>query len=247
MISVNTVVMETTRRCNMKCEHCLRGEPQNKSMSRQHIVDFFRQIDCIGDIVFTGGEPTLPSGLKVIEDFLSYWRTRTCELNIGSFYIATNGKVWRPELPGIVAELYNYCSDNEISSVHISSDQWHDNVPDQRKYFKHKLNEELYYLIGRPEFVSDRGEIEQRYILEEGRGTQFATGRTFKPEDIEVSNYRGVSLHGDGEIYLNCNGNVINGCDWSYESQEDPDNIICKASDDLEEVFFQYGQLQEAA
>jgi hypothetical protein len=23
-----------------------------------------------------------------------------------------------------------------------------------------------------------------------------------------------------GNEYLNCNGNIINGCDWSYENQE---------------------------
>ena len=31
--------------------------------------------------------------------------------------------------------------------------------------------------------------------------------------------------------YLNCKGNIIAGCDWSYESQDNPERIVCNVGD----------------
>ena len=37
MILIKSVALEGTRRCNAKCDHCMRGEPQNLDMSREVI------------------------------------------------------------------------------------------------------------------------------------------------------------------------------------------------------------------
>lgn len=58
-ITFGSIVVETTRRCNMRCRHCLRGEPQNKDIDLAYIDALLNQADIIDSVVFTGGEPTL--------------------------------------------------------------------------------------------------------------------------------------------------------------------------------------------
>ena len=40
-ISIDSLVLEITRRCNMSCEHCMRGEAQNIDMDLSIIDKIF--------------------------------------------------------------------------------------------------------------------------------------------------------------------------------------------------------------
>lgn len=55
----NDLTIELTRRCNMCCSHCLRGDAQDKSMHIAHIDALLDQTQVIGHLHFAGGEPTL--------------------------------------------------------------------------------------------------------------------------------------------------------------------------------------------
>ena len=124
MIEIYSFIIETTRRCNMRCRHCLRGDPENKAMKRKYLDSFLSQVGYISSVTFTGGEPTLPSGMNAICDFMD-----SCckyKVDVGGFYIVTNGKVWRPEFATLVNELWVFCSDNEASGIDISGDQFHE-------------------------------------------------------------------------------------------------------------------------
>ena len=52
-------ILEITRRCQLKCAHCLRGDAQNLDMSEEIIDAFLEQTAGIERLFFTGGEPTL--------------------------------------------------------------------------------------------------------------------------------------------------------------------------------------------
>jgi hypothetical protein len=58
--------------------------------------------------------------------------------------------------------------------------------------------------------------------IAEGRGADLPSTRQNERELLEIEDGNIT----EGNIYLNCEGNVIAGCDWSYESQRDPRNII---------------------
>jgi hypothetical protein len=58
-------------------------------------------------------------------------------------------------------------------------------------------------------------------IIAEGRGTDW-DGRVNSREEFEIDE----DNIQEGSVYLNCEGYIIGGCDWSYESQRDEDNII---------------------
>ena len=55
-ISCNSLMLEITRRCNMACAHCLRGDAENVDMNRTLIEQVFSQTEQVGALVFSGGE-----------------------------------------------------------------------------------------------------------------------------------------------------------------------------------------------
>jgi hypothetical protein len=56
--------------------------------------------------------------------------------------------------------------------------------------------------------------------------------------DSEIRN--GVISYTEGDLYLNCKGNIINGCDWSFENQDNPKNIISHVSTFDPKMLYKY-------
>lgn len=55
----NELALEVTRRCNMACDHCLRGDAQDADLSTMDIDNILDQTEAIGKLILTGGEPTM--------------------------------------------------------------------------------------------------------------------------------------------------------------------------------------------
>jgi len=147
-VSISDIVIEVTRRCNMNCCHCMRGEPQNIDMDLNYVRALFKQIDMISNITLSGGEPSLvPHILTSIIDI-----AKEEEVEIDSFYIATNAKVVTDEFMKALIKWWLFCRDN--GSVAISSDDYHENIDEDniRKLeafrFVEKRNEDCHYNHG---------------------------------------------------------------------------------------------------
>lgn len=56
-IEVNNLILEVTRRCNMHCAHCLRGNAQSIDMPPNLIKNVLKTIDGALSVTFTGGSP----------------------------------------------------------------------------------------------------------------------------------------------------------------------------------------------
>jgi len=58
---IDNLYFEVTRRCNMKCGHCLRGCAQKVDLTIDIVDRFLRlnEVTSIGRIGFSGGEPSL--------------------------------------------------------------------------------------------------------------------------------------------------------------------------------------------
>lgn len=123
-ISVDNLIIETTRRCNMRCKHCLRGEAQKKDIDLFIIDQALYQIDQIGSLTFSGGEPSMnvPAIIHTLE------KARELKVGIGSFYIATNGKKISEEFVLACLRLYAYAEEKESCQVSFSNDQYHAGV-----------------------------------------------------------------------------------------------------------------------
>ncbi len=86
LILPNTVKLELTNRCNLKCKHCLASAgASNQELTLQDIESILQQAKALGvsAIGLVGGEPLLRRDLGAIIDIISQLRL--------SFSISTNG------------------------------------------------------------------------------------------------------------------------------------------------------------
>jgi hypothetical protein len=218
----------------MICDHCLRGKAQNRKMKYSYMSDVIRQYDYISCVTFTGGEPSLNPG--AINDFIQI--CRVSDVEVGNFYIATNAKRASNKFMDAIYNIRSFCTNNEISSVTISNDDFHNNS----LYTIDKLKSMF-------SFVNDRynthdynkfsmiGMINQGYYAE-----NYGDGRENKPESFEYFDMEIFKEQGDLQeviLMLNCNGKVILGCDWSYENQNK--HKLCSSDESIFEALLKKG------
>ena len=235
--------IEVTRKCNMQCEHCLRGAAQRKTISDHHIYRFFSLIDSISTLTITGGEPTLAmDSLEQIKHRIQY---ESCD--VGSFYMVTNGKSINVErLAEWTADMKFVCSDNDISSIGFSFDQFHTSTFNWKQLQKQKRNyvalqeilEEEYGIdnSANHSFVYKHSDEKWTYdrLLQQGRAEDFGsiepTKELFEIDNDDDDNYFCVN---DGILYLSCNGYIVAGCNWSYNTIDNDESIRIAHIDDL--------------
>lgn len=210
--NIYSLVIEVTRRCNMNCRHCLRGDAQNIDIPIEYVDKLFSQVDSISTITFSGGEPSLiPQKLIDILEIAKKY-----DVNIGNFYIVTNGKLVTPEFIYVVIQWYAYCDDNEISGIALSRDDYHENIPE------HNLK-----ILRSLKFFEERNLIPDpinNNWIREGRAQDFGIRQPDTCYNIEVYDCN-IDIQ-EGDMYLNCKGNIVKSCDFSYKSQDDHDNIL---------------------
>lgn len=68
-INVYNLVIEVTRRCNMCCTHCLRGDAQDLDISDEVLETVARNIQP-SSVTFTGGEPSLNIAAQELKTLL---------------------------------------------------------------------------------------------------------------------------------------------------------------------------------
>lgn len=201
---VSNLILEVTRQCNMRCEHCLRGEAQRLNMSRAVIDKVLSQVHQISQVTFTGGEPSL--NIPAIEYFTSTIKN----LGIGpdSFYVVTNGKDNSKRLVDALIDLYDICEDSEqMCGLAMSRDQYHgDNpIPKIFKALKFFHEDDHAQRIDKP--------------LNEGRAEANGLGE-HETEIYPFENTDGYdddSLQISEELYIAANGNVISNCNLSFK------------------------------
>jgi hypothetical protein len=209
-MEIDNLIIEATRRCNLKCEHCLRGKAQCMDMSPDILSDFIKKNKVTGiyTLTFTGGEPSLNP--EIIFKFIEI-----CKLNkvsVGNFYIATNGTGASDQFIKALIELYLFCTDNEISRVEVSRTDYH-----------HDQDEDAINKLKVLKFVQEKGRLEYHYVIAEGRGKYltklngtFERARRIKPSNLV---FNGDDIR-EGEVYLNCKGDILTSRDLSYQNQD---------------------------
>jgi len=102
----------------------------------------------------------------------------------------------------------------------------------------HSLWHQDYELLEGLSFFSKKYAVDgkQEHVIPEGRGINWTSIQTYKPSTVELETQEEFN---DLTIYLNAKGQLVNGCDWSYENQEK--HIIC----DLEKLEELYDSLEE--
>lgn len=218
-ININNLIIEITRKCNLRCDHCLRGDIQNIDINYKYIDSLFKQIDQIRILSISGGEPALVPHIinYIIKSAKKY------NVEISNYYLATNGTIATDDFILSLINIYLYCSDNGVTSVNISNDEYHD--------------VDLFTLNNNIEKLSCLTFVRTMYndirnyqynIIAQGRAEVNFDGIGLEVYEPEVSK-NNDELYIEGEIYLNCFGQIINSCNLSYDNQNK--HIICDVDD----------------
>lgn len=131
----NSLAIEITRKCNKKCSHCMRGEAQEITITKEIIDSLFSNVEDCNIIHLTGGEPLLaiPEIEYLINSIIkNKWTTK--EINI-----VTNGSIISERIIHTFTNFCNSGSDKKIT-FSITNDQYHDETDYETAYEYYKTN-----------------------------------------------------------------------------------------------------------
>lgn len=217
-LQVNDLILEVTRSCNLKCIHCLRGDAQRLKMTEAIMDKVLNQIEHIGTVTFSGGDPSL--NIPLIEHFTQYCRSKKIAgRSIGPdyFYVVTNGKKNSKALADALIDLYDICDNMENSreegmgGLAMSRDQYHDEVPIPRIF------KALSF------FREDDHARKIEYVINEGRAADNGLngGREAKNHPFEIDIFDDDTLNVEEMLYISANGNVSSDCDLSFKHADE--------------------------
>ena len=201
-ISINYLYIEVTRKCTMKCNHCLRGDSQNISLNINDINELFNndiQITNINNVIITGGEPTLNYIviLQIIKQIISK------NIIIENFNLPTNGSIYNQQLIDGLNEFYNYLKlHNEKTNLHLicSQDQFH-RPPRKEILDKYK---KLPYFISNYVYLSENQIIRVGKAQENNLGNKESNYETYLYFDLyKHNNYPVILSDNDDNILIN--------------------------------------------
>lgn len=215
---VKELIIETTRRCNMTCAHCLRGDAQNKDISSHTLAYFFDGfVDGaeIGNITFTGGEISLnvPAILETLQLCQKH------KFTVNDVFFATNGKDKEKvcELISAASEWQRYVIDPEKSGFALSKDEFHEPIDQDTERI----------IMALPQY-DDCKDMTQPYyrnmyvLLDEGRAKTLECEKAepdILPIKVVYKNNDEFSIE-EGILYLTATGNILTACDLSFSHED---------------------------
>ena len=221
-MEINNLVILGNEFCNYNCEHCLRGPSRNNRMTYETLEKFLSQVSSIYEITFTGGEITLY--LEPIRWFIDICMKHN--IDVGNFYIVTNGHEYVPELIELCDKMYCYlCFDNDISGLSISDDPYHrmfqpDNFKDIHLKYRYLYSDDDFYGDEeRPYFrAQDKVWTSNISLINEGNAKTNLIGEreVLYYKKGEVSEIEDLDI-----VLLRYNGDLFSSCDLSYNSMDE--------------------------
>lgn len=223
------LAVEVTRRCNMNCKHCLRGEAQNVDLDLEKFDKFLENVSCIGNLTFTGGEPTL--NINAIRHILETCKKN--EIDVYNFYLITNGKKIENEFLNLMVDWYAYCYDcggePEYSGLALSQDEYHESFDID---VVAKLKAFSFF-----DMNNKKTDWEKATLINLGRARSISD---HKKRDIEY--YRPALFVSNNKLCIydavpvfTCDGYILPDCNYEYASI---DSIkLCEYSDAVTEFY----------
>jgi len=209
----DSLAIEITRRCNMQCEHCMRGEAQNKDISFEVIDRLLENTKAIGTLTLTGGEPSL--NVPAIEYIAK--RIEELDIELGAAFIVTNGKEVPNEFLLACLKLFVLADKKELNGIALSQDMFHEEVP--------RENVARLAQLAAFDRSSKRYDFNRVPLFELGRA-RVLNGFRKRPKvyyglDAAVED-GGKYLRFKSVVTTTVDGDMLTDCDYDYD---DTDNI----------------------
>ena len=219
-ITIDNLIIEVTRRCNMCCDHCIRGDAEDMDMDLSIIDKLLDSEVNIQNVVFTGGEPTL--NVEAIKYFADRLEAR--HKNISSFYVKTNGKIESLDLMIALMRLYALCDFRESCLFEISNDQYHDG-------YEPELYKALaFYHHNEYKMYEDSQIFSEGHAYANGIGERLPESSGFEFNDLDDPDTIQLRM-----LQISANGNVCGQCDISFE-RADKETLGNMLTGDLREI-----------
>lgn len=228
---VREVMLELTRKCTMRCAHCLRGPVQNINMPIETINKVFSMFD-IDQLAITGGEPTL--AVKEIEHIANWMRFHN--RRIDHFFMVTNGKYITQKTLDDLEMIIRCCGDNELTQIAISKDSFHSKPTAYNTW--EKWAEMMIYKYDLPDYFFTR-HVTNSVIKMGNAITNGVYTRELNEQymDLQLTREHDELCINEGLLYINVHGDIFNICDLSYKEQKNPKyklgNVWTTSKDDL--------------
>lgn len=211
-INADELMLEVTQRCNMNCAHCLRGDARNVDMTKEIVDKALKDVEYIGCIIFTGGEPTL--NIPIIKYTLDYCKEHRIDVN--TFFIATNGKAVTLDFIALIIDWYAYIDkcggECDMCEVALSTDNFHESIP--------QSNINLLSILSIFSSESKNSDFTKYALLNEGRARNL--GPEWKKRDLSCYGFEGEvsddTIFTQSIVYISANGDVKNNCDTAFDN-----------------------------
>lgn len=217
----------TTEKCNLKCQHCMRGDCTNKDISDEVIQRTLDSVDIIGTLHICGGEPTLAIDRleKLINDIID------SKKSVYYFSLTINGTNYSEELVCLCRELYDYIvlfGKPDKKMIDISFDYFH-----QQELIRLGLWEQFLDNIKKYEESKSLGYIRE---LDIKKTKLFRCGRAASLDESLTVPLRPMS-------YYICDNSRITGIGPIVSVNVDGIVTECDASFDEQRTIYNYGNV----
>lgn len=183
--------VEITRDCNIQCKHCLRGPKKKVTMSDEHIVKTVEFINKF-DVI----DVSITGG----EPFMCIDKTICLArlLRDHHVFLSTNAtkRISDNEMELLLAAL------GDDSHIQISDDHHHAQTYGSRREWAMNNFKEFLDLNGVEYSCTKR--YTNNFVIKEGRAKEWGN----------------KEMTGEEIVYINALGEILMGCNWSYQSQK---------------------------
>ena len=210
-LDVNELMIEVTRRCNMRCGHCLRGESRKEDLDISLLENFLDAVASIGCIIFGGGEPSLVPDIMI--DILRLIKKKS--IPVYRFYIVTNGKKVSKAFLNAIMQWYEYveddCYDDMPAMLALSQDKFHEPIPE-----KNRKKLRMFSFFSEDEHNIDFDKIPVQNL---GRARSLTAQKKRDPRcslNVHAERYDD-KINISDIISFTVDGYIVPDCDYEYE------------------------------
>lgn len=182
-LSIRRLYIELGRMCNLTCEHCCAGEMENVSIDIDYVDRLLNDIEWIGDIVFTGGEPMLY--VDKMDGILDLIINRGIPLK--NINVTSNGTIKSNEFIDLTKKYFKYMKKPEEGILQFSDDKFHFST--KHGFTREIMLENMNWYKDRLSMKFQLGDNAQRTISRAGRAKNLSEKDMKDIPKIVIPNY----------------------------------------------------------